>query len=33
MLIAGSPEPIATRNAVAKTLRSMLNGLAPAPGD
>jgi hypothetical protein len=31
MLIAGSPEPIATRNAVAKTLRSMLNGLAPAP--
>ena len=33
LLIASSPEPTATRDAVAATLRALITGFAPRPGD
>jgi hypothetical protein len=32
LLIASSPEPTATRDAVAATLRALISGFAPRPG-
>jgi hypothetical protein len=32
LLIASSPEPAATRDAVAAALRAMITGFAPRPG-
>jgi AcrR family transcriptional regulator len=33
LLIAGSADPVATRDAVAVTLRALITGFAPRPGD